>query len=216
MQRKLLVLCISVLIISANVFAADAPPAPTPAKPEASTTGLKSKNESWYTLWGAGYAGTSYTGDLKTVVDSLNSSSSLTHASLGMDILGFYWPINNHQTMIGGVMNAAVDSWTVTGAELSLNQYQMSFSAQHFFGANIGDGIFVRGDIGPTYLNVTATGSGLNLSADSKAGFGALAGVGYALPVWEETRVLFNLNYAFRRVEGSRMGAFGLSVGFLF
>ena len=72
------------------------------------------KLESWYTYWGLGYANMSYTDELNDFfqVVELNSADRF---SMGFDFLGFYWPLKNQQTIVGGIYNASGDRYEVEG-----------------------------------------------------------------------------------------------------
>ena len=61
-----------------------------------------------------------------------------------------------------------------------------------------------------------------NLLIDDKeegttdSGLGILVGVGYAHPITSGTRIVLNLNYATRRIEGDTYNTVGISLGGLF
>jgi hypothetical protein len=82
----------------------------------------------------------------------------------------------------------------------------------HFLTGEIGDGIFLRGDVGIAWLNVQSSLFGLS---SSNAGFGILVGGGYSYPVSNETRITVNLYYGARRVESESYGALSINVGIL-
>ena len=68
-----------------------------------------------------------------------------------------------------------------------------------FLQNRIGQGPFVRVDVGPARAVV---GNSDDFEATSDWGWGFLGGVGYGLLVTSGTRLLFQINYGLRRVEG--------------
>ncbi len=109
-------------------------------------------------------------------------------------------------------MNAVGDRYDLFGTEMQINQYLLSFSAMHFVGREIGDGFFLRGDAGLAWMAVDSTSG----NAESDMGVGILLGCGYGIPVTPGTRILLNLNYAIRKVEGDTIKTVNVSVGGLF
>ena len=76
----------------------------------------------------------------------------------------------------------------------------------------IGQGPIIRGDIGIGQLEVD---DGKTI-AESDYGSGFLVGGGFAVPITNGTRILFNGNHAVRRVGCQTYETFALSVGGLF
>jgi hypothetical protein len=156
---------------------------------------LPSINESWYTLWGLGFGSASYSGSLGDVYeDAEDVAGADRSATVSMDILGFYWPLLGHKTMLGFVFNTAGDSIEFSnGNEASISTSMLGFSAHHFFGENIGDGWFVRGDVGLARASIDFEIGSDDYDDTSDAGLGLLIGGGYALPIGTETRLLVGL-----------------------
>ncbi len=174
---------------------------------------LPSLNESWYLYFGVGIASTSYGSELDTVIDGLETLG-IDRMTLAVDVIGLYWPLRNYKTMMGFAINAVGDLFThpTTQETLSIYQHTYSFSAQHFFGKNIGHGFFVRGDVGIVRFSAELGES----RSVSELGYGALGGLGYAFPIGEETRMLINLNCAYRKVLQDSTVTLAASIGFLF
>jgi len=176
-----------------------------------------SSNESWYSYWGLGASKISYDDDTQKSADELKALPGVEHMSLAFDLLGFYFPIHNHNLILGGVINIALDNYEVnTGVELDITQTTYSFSLMKFFGQNVGDGIFLRSDVGLAKFDATVKGNGVTATGSSDTGIGLLIGGGYAVPVSDGARVLFNLNYAYRKVKSDKVGTTALTVGILF
>lgn len=173
--------------------------------------------ESWYLYFGLGYANLSYPNDIKAVVDDLKSQSGVSQASVDFDLLGVYWPLRNHQTLLGLNVNGGGDRFELGSVSLQLNQVQFSFSSLHFLTRKIGQGLFVRGDVGLSVFNINVdTGTALNLNESSETGLGLTVGGGYSFPVSSGTRIIINTNYSMKRIEGENFGKFNISVGGLF
>jgi hypothetical protein len=159
--------------------------------------GLKTINESWYTLWGLGFAGTNYSGDLGDAYEvDENSAGADKSVSLSMDLLGFYWPLEGHKTMLGFIINGSSDSVKLaSGLKQSITTSLLGFSAHHFFGKNIGDGWFIRGDAGLARSTIDFEYSGTHYNDASNARLGFLVGGGYGFALGRETRLLVGLYY---------------------
>lgn len=171
----------------------------------------KNKLESWYTYWGLGYANPSYPDELDAAIDELEALDP-DHVSVGLDLLGFYGPVSQ-QTIVGGIINAFGDRYEIGGAELQINGYTFSASTMHFINDTIGRGIFIRADLGFSRFVFDS-----NVSDDETSdwGVGGLIGGGFGFNISPGTRLLLNVNYALRRVEGENAGTLGVTVGGLF
>jgi hypothetical protein len=172
----------------------------------------KNKLESWYVYFGLGYANPTYPGELDDLMNDLADLPGVTHVSIGMDIIGFYWPLGRH-TILGGVINAVGDRYEESGDYIQINGYTLGGSIMHFFNDTIGRGFFIRGDLGLAGFVVDTNFGG---DESSETGVGFLAGGGYGFNISRGTRLLLNANFAVRQVEGESFSAFGLTVGGLF
>ena len=173
------------------------------------------KMESWYTYWGLGYADVGYPDEVDTMLDQLAELPGIDHFSIALDGLGFYWPADTRR-LYGFIINGFGDRYEEDTANwMQLNGYLISASTMSFFD-EIGAGPFVRLDAGLAKYVVNAEIGGYDDSESSDWGVGALAGGGYALPVFDGTRILLNLNYAVRRIAGENTTTLGISVGGLF
>ncbi len=177
---------------------------------------LPSKNERFYLQFGLGVSSFEYSTEAQAVVDELNSISGISKVGINLDLFGFYFPVNNHKTLIGGMISAAAERWSGNGGSLQINQYLFGSSVQHFFGRNIGDGFFIRGDLGVSYFDVDLDTTTLKATERSSAGLGLLLGGGYAIPISTETRLMLNLNLAYRSAGDDDSSTVNLNVGFLF
>ncbi len=168
----------------------------------------RNRFENWYTNWGIGYPFITYPDELSGIDDA-----GLDNASIMLDVLGFYWPISE-QTILGGTVNAWGDRYAAGGEDLQINAYTFGFSAMHFLQNRVGDGVFLRGEIGPSRLVIN--GSVFSTNIESEWGLGVLIGGGFGIPVSSETRILLHLNYAVRRIEGEQYNNLGIAVSGLF
>lgn len=172
----------------------------------------KNRLESWYTYWGIGYTGLSYPSELDQVLDLLKDLPGVTHTSLALDVLGFYWP-KGERTILGAIVNGWSDRYDVEGSYVQINGYLYSFSMMYFLNNLIGQGLFVRGDAG--FARMVVQGSGLDATS-SDWGYGLLLGGGIGIPISSGTRLLIQVNYSFRKVEGETYGSMQISLGGLF
>ena len=170
------------------------------------------ETESWYTYWGIGYAGTAFPSELQELVDSFTELDEEKTISLGLDLFGFYMHITP-KTIGGFVVNTASKRVDVRGIELlKIRLYTYSASMFHYFGESFGNGPFMRADVGYTSHKVE---NKITESENKKDGWGVLAGGGWSFD-FGGTRLLLNINYAVRGVEGDYFKTLGISAGGLF
>ena len=177
---------------------------------------LPTINENWYMLWGLGLAHLTYNSEMQSAVDTLEDMPGIETFSGTYDLFGFYWPLADHKTMLGFVVNGSSQSWENKNARLRISHETYSFSAHHFWGPNIGSGWFARGDVGFSKAREVQHLGTQTVSLDSGTGFGILVGGGYGFALGRETRLLLNLNYSRRQIDSFVANTLGLSVGFLF
>ena len=179
------------------------------AKNDRATRGSSGvKLESWYTYWGAGTSRITWPGELNDVMDLLASMPGVSRTRLILDMLGFYKPVHTN-TIVGFVVNGAADRIDVDAEAMQINLFTYAASAQ-YFPAGVGKGFFGRVDIGPAIGSIQISGEE---DENSEAGFGFLAGAGYAHPITPGTRLMLNLNYATRKIEGDTWNTVGISLG---
>ena len=133
-------------------------------------------------------------------------------------MLGFYKPINPN-TMVGFIVNGALDAREVEGDSMQVSFCTYAASAQ-YFPEEIGKGMFGRVDIGPAWglvhQQIGVVQSSWEEYETFYIGLGFLVGVGYAHPITDGTRLALNVNYAIRRMEGESWKTLGISLGGLF
>ena len=112
--------------------------------------------------------------------------------SMNMDLFGFYWPLKNQQTIVGATYNVWGEGGLVIGG-------QWSASTMHFIQSSIGEGPFLRADVGYGFFIAVYDDNDEIFEGMEKSGLSILYGLGYALPVGAGgTRILFNVNVARR------------------
>ena len=140
---------------------------------------------------------------------------SVDHLALALDMFGFYWP-RGDRTLVGGIVNGSVDTYAYSvfgeDVELDIFNYLYGISAMHFLADKIGQGPFVRVDMGLARHVVEAEAFGEEDEEASDWGTGILVGGGYGIPVTSGTRLLVNANFALRRVEGEQTSSLVLSL----
>lgn len=175
---------------------------------------MESNTESWYTYWGIGSGGVDYPAELQVVIDHLNDQDSVTVRSFALDILGFYWHLSP-KTIGGVIINGMWNRFEVNGESMQINQYTYGGSFIHYPGKSFGNGLFVRADIGLARIVVDQESGGS--SASSESGFGILVGGGWSFDFFGSgTRILFNVNYAYRGIESEVYNTLSFSIGGLF
>lgn len=166
--------------------------------------------ESWYTYWAIGMADHDYPGGLDAAMDAADSVPGIDRTELGYDMFGFYWPYQNN-TLLGFVVSGSSDRLEDDyGDYIQINQYLYGLSAMHFFGKEIGDGFYVRGDAGMAKISLDSSFGG-DVSSDNGTGF--LLGLGYAIPISGQSRILFGVNMSSYSVEGENSTTTTFTIG---
>lgn len=173
--------------------------------------GHESKLENWYTYWGVGAVNLSYPAELEIILDLFEDSPGVTRVAVSMDLLGFYWPIQDRY-LLGGVVNVFRDLFEVDSEEFDITGTTYGLSLQYFPQRHVGQGFFIRSDVGPAFI----AGDGPGGTATSEWGVGGLVGAGWSQPILSGTRLTFQINGSWRRVEGDTVGAINFTLGGLF
>ena len=176
----------------------------------------QNKIESWYTYWGLVYADIKYEDPLDTQLEQLSELEGVDHVSVSVDLLGIYLPFKDRH-INGFVINAFGDRYEAGGTDFQISGYTLSFSNIRFLTGTIGNGLFIRPDIGSSRFVVDVDGD----TETSDWGFGYLVGGGFGFNITSGTRLLLNANYAVRNIPNDETGTdevktVGLSVGALF
>lgn len=104
--------------------------------------------ESWYGYTGVGYAHPFYSGQTQREFDNFIRLENPRRVSIGLDAFGFYLPFHNERTAVGGIINSTSYGYDITEGQYFLTKTYVAVSAMHFLQNQIGDGFFVRGDLG--------------------------------------------------------------------
>lgn len=186
-------------------------------------SGLPTKNEDWYFLAGIGPSHANYSGVLGNAYEEDGDASGVDRTSTINFELAVYWPLSDHKTMLGVASYAVGDSMEDSaGNEQSLYVNLLGFSAYHFFGKNIGDAWFIRGDVGLTAARIDIDYNSANYDGRSDRELGFMFGGGYGFPLGSETRVLVGLylmplpTLAFDSGNSVKGFVTNLTAGFLF
>lgn len=163
---------------------------------------------------------------------------SQNHRPISLDFLGFYLPLENERTLVGGIWN--ISFWGYIGSGLvrttdrrletpldnptgdfaNAGTDLFSFSVIHFLQNRIGQGWFVRGDLGVAHFGFHPHSvwpeSLPRFPMRDDWGVGSLIGVGTGVPITRGTRILVSTTYAFRWIEGGTVSNWSLSLGGLF
>ncbi len=179
--------------------------------PQNSTNDTRNRLESWYTNWGLGYPVIQYPDELGAVLDALKDIG-VSNTAVMLDLLGFYFPIGE-KVIMGSNLNAWGDRYESNGESIQINAFTFGGSAMFFLQERIGEGVFLRSDLGLSRLVLASSG---NDTESSDIGVGFLIGGGYGIPVSRETRILIHLNYSIRSIESETYSNLGISVSGLF
>ena len=170
------------------------------------------EEEDWYTYWSFGFSNNTYSGGLDSLLDSLEAQPGVDRAEIAIDMLGFYWPLQE-KLILGFVISGTADAFTTPVGNMQINQYLYGASLMKFFGKETGDGLFLRGDLGFAEASITTDTAFGTLTSTSDTGMGMLFGVGYGIPVSEQSRVLLSINFSNKDIEGDNWSAVSFNVG---
>ena len=173
----------------------------------------ESRLESWYTYWGIGAVSVSHPEELADLLDLLEDFPGVSRAAISMDLLGFYWPLQDRY-LLGGVINGFNDRIEVDSEGLNIMGVTYGLSLQYFPQRHIGQGFFIRSDIGPALMGVTSDDDTVDETSDW--GLGGLVGAGWSQPITSGTRLTFQVNGSLRQVEGDSWKAINFTLGGLF
>ena len=173
----------------------------------------ESKLESWYTYWGIGAVSVSHPEELADILDLLEDFPGVSRTAISMDLLGFYWPIQDRY-LLGGVINGFNDRIEVDSEGLNIIGVTYGLSLQYFPQRHIGQGFFIRSDIGPALMGVTSDDDTVDETSDW--GLGGLVGAGWSQPITSGTRLTFQVNGSLRQIEGDSWKAINFTLGGLF
>ena len=164
--------------------------------------------EDWYTYWAVGTVNYDYPGSLGSELDFIEALPGVDRTRTSYDLFGFYWP-QAENSLLGFVVSGSTDFFETWYDELRISQNLFAVSGMRFFGREIGDGFFIRGDAGLAQITFENNVS----RSTSDSGFGYLLGVGYAFPVSTESRILVGVSFSDKLVEGDSWKSTSFTVG---
>jgi hypothetical protein len=168
--------------------------------------------EDWYTYWAFGFVDNQYHDGLESDLDWLESQPGVRRSSGAVDMLGFYWPVADRLNL-GFVISGSFDGFQTPIGDGQINQYLYGASVMRFFGKEIGDGFFLRGDLGFSKAVMDVETFFGNYYAESDFGLGYLFGVGFGIPVSEESRVLLSFNVSNKDIDGENWSSVSFNIG---
>lgn len=170
----------------------------------------------YYLCGRLGYSNITYPVELEDAFDLAD-----THiGGIGFDVAAYIPLPGSNNTIVGIDASGALDSYTYPGflwesASITMTHALLSLSSMYFF-KEIGSGLFVRADAGLSRLQVDVSDIFMEFEATSDFGIGFLIGIGIAFPTSYSAKVLLNVDYSSRRVEGEDYKILGLNIGVLY
>lgn len=158
------------------------------------------------------YTWPSYPAKLQEVLDENIKSNSASQLALSSDLFGLYFPMASRPLLIGGLLGATMDHYSITNATSQIWQFTLSGSGI-FFSDAIGNGSIFRADIGMCLA--FASGS-TTTSAWSAPGYYITIGSGYAYPLTSTLSLLLQGNVSLRKIENNNYSLMTLGLGLLY
>ncbi len=177
----------------------------------ASTSLFGQTGRSLYYYWGAGVSRESFSSEVRADGEGNVVMEQRFGSNVSAEVLGFYWPLDNHHTIVGIVSNGAFDGDEVAKASFDLTTFTTSGSVMHFVTDTVGVGFMLRGDVGLAGHRVTGS-NGEETKTD--VGLGMVLGVGYGFRA-DVGNVVVGANVTLRRIGSQNFNGYGLSVGLL-
>jgi hypothetical protein len=112
--------------------------------------------------------------------------------------LGIYLSLND-SFMLGLSADSIAEAYEATGfgstVDVTHTVSQLSLSSMYFPGERLGEGFFVRADVGKPELTVSVEQSGVTSETDLSSSYQPALGLGMTVPVSSESRWIFSLMY---------------------
>ncbi|WP_455217885.1 outer membrane beta-barrel protein [Kaarinaea lacus] len=179
-----------------------------------SPTMVLAEVESWYVYWALGFANHNHPSEVDSYIDDAESIPGVDRAQFGIDAIGFYWPVIDKNTMAGFAISGSADSLRDKDDDyVQFNQYLFGASGMHFFGSEIGDGFFVRGDFGLASVITSSSFSVPNEIDKNDSGIGYLVGVGFSIPVSSDSRVMISFDFSSKFIDGDNYRTTTFKIG---
>lgn len=148
---------------------------------------------------------------MQVLVDELNRKEGVSNTSFTYDLFGFYWNMAP-KTIMGVILNIIADRYSFEGDGITYSYYLFGPSVMHYLGQSFGSGLFIRIDTGLAVIEKSSSGDS---APGGGIGGGALAVGGWSFD-FGGTRLLLNVNCAYRNIKGEVYSTLAFSVGGLF
>lgn len=221
-MQKLLVSCVGIAFYSMIAYADPAQGLQSEAQ-EQQLIQDEPETKKIHLFVSGGWTSSSYSNsEIQHIVHTLEGLSS-SKTSLGGDI-GFYWSLSQ-KLLLGFDVAATLSTYSSIFMKRDFVQFPVSLSSIYSFGSKSGSGVFVRGDLGPTFFLYPTPLIGGYQSSDFTAGWGSALMLGYAFPITLRASLLLNSSVALRAAsyEGFYTSenafqtlTYAVSAGFLF
>lgn len=173
------------------------------------------ESEDWYFNASIGLANKQNPDSVEQTISSAENTYGVSRVTISIDF-GFYWPVFDELMLLGVVSNSSVDSVQINaGNEVITHDLEyLGISAIKFWGDTIGQGLFVRGDLGSATAKYRYSNNSYVVNDGS--GSAALIGVGYSMPLsGNKTRLIFSLNTVFSSIEDREFNSSEFMIGFM-
>lgn len=182
--------------------------------------------ESWYTMWNySPLASINVFGGIHQDQDQ----EVFEYTFFGLDLLGFYWPMFKPGLIVGGVLNY-LHNFDLGGGftTTTLEVQNYNASALYFFNGEVGQGFFIRGDLGVRFTKYRhepkawKRKSGTTVPPSSPpvykndTGLNMALGVGSRLHIFKKTKILSQVVCSMNPIGDINVLACQCLIGFLF
>jgi len=166
--------------------------------------------ENWYYQLSVGLNYPLYKGQIHSVINRIEEKTDSRTSSAEISVMGLYAPIGSKIHSLIGIkfLNGSYDAYD----EEVITLHFRGVSYVHYF-RSIGQGAFINFDIGTA--GIVYNDSKIGEQKIDESGFAGRLGVGYAIPVFKETSLLFTLHNTSYKFNIGVVNSLSFNFGFL-
>ncbi|MEK6747675.1 MAG: hypothetical protein AABY83_00530 [Pseudomonadota bacterium] len=158
-----------------------------------------------------GQIASQYTGDISTFRDKIAQRTNSKGWGFRGDFVGIYLPMRDKKSMFGFHFFSGGDDYY---KKEYFDQLYYTYSAQYYVIGTIGNGWYVRGDIGRATLHYPDSTNATTQLVSS--GMTYLLGAGYAFPVWKSASLMITATHSTSRYGVGDINQQYVGVGLLY
>jgi hypothetical protein len=179
---------------------------------QADVARLRHAQKKWYVTLGLGKAFMGYHREALDYATHVNKFSNYSRTQIDLDLAAYY-DVHKQQTMVGYTFTTAFDIFSHKSEWVRFQSYLSAISVQHYPFSTIGEGFFMRLDLGFNWLTIVQSNKS---TFTMETGPAFATGLGYGL--WVKPNIGVNLTgkFQFGRIEEGYVRKFAVNLGVLY